>query len=124
MKAVDFSKLGALFRSSRYLWLVLALGLLLLPLPRQSPAAERTESGGRGDAMTASGIPLETESARLAALLGEIEGVGETRCLLSAAGAVVVCSGGADAAVRYRVTEVVTAYTGLGSDRITVMKMK
>jgi hypothetical protein len=123
MKALDLSKIGKRLARNKYLWLVLGLGLFLLLLPRQT-AATAEQRGGRGDALAASGIPLETESERLAALLGEIEGVGAVRCLLSAEGAVIVCAGGADAAVRYLVTKAVTAYTGLGSDKITVMKMK
>jgi len=37
---------------------------------------------------------------------------------------VVVCEGADSAAVRLRVTEAAAAYTGFGSDRITVLKMK
>ena len=43
---------------------------------------------------------------------------------LSGNGAVVVCQGADDAQVRLNVTNAVAAYTGLGSDKITVMKMK
>lgn len=39
-------------------------------------------------------------------------------------GALVVCSGGEDPAVRLRVVEAVAAVTGLGSDRISVSKGK
>jgi len=36
----------------------------------------------------------------------------------------VVCTGGDDPAAQYLVTNAVSAYTGLGSDKIRVMKMK
>ena len=39
-------------------------------------------------------------------------------------GAVVVCSGADNAGVRLAVTQAVSAVTGLGSDKITVVKMK
>lgn len=39
-------------------------------------------------------------------------------------GAVIVCQGGADPAVRLALVEAVSDATGLGADRITVLKMK
>lgn len=39
-------------------------------------------------------------------------------------GAVVVCDGAGSASVRLRVTQAVSSLTGLGSDKITVIKMK
>ena len=39
-------------------------------------------------------------------------------------GAVVVCQGGDDPAVRLAITQAVSALTGIGADRITVLKMK
>lgn len=39
-------------------------------------------------------------------------------------GAVVICDGAEGAALRARVTEAVSALTGLGADRISVIKMK
>ena len=130
MKTLDLTKLGKILMKNKYVFLVLALGLALLLLPRRIEAAEKPatvktpQSAGCGDALSASGIPLDTESVRLAALLREIRGVGETSVLLSAEGAVVVCTGGDDAEACYMVTNAVSAYTGLGSDKITVMKMK
>ena len=39
-------------------------------------------------------------------------------------GAVVVCGGADDAGVKLNITGAVAAYTGLGADKITVIKMK
>lgn len=39
-------------------------------------------------------------------------------------GAVIVCQGGGDPAVRLAIVEAVSDATGLGADRITVLKMK
>ncbi len=39
-------------------------------------------------------------------------------------GALIVCQGGGNAAVQLRLVEAVAALTGLGSDKITVVKMK
>lgn len=39
-------------------------------------------------------------------------------------GAVIVCQGGADARVRLAIVEAVSSVTGLGADKITVLKMK
>ncbi|MCD7861072.1 MAG: hypothetical protein LUG25_04085 [Oscillospiraceae bacterium] len=115
---------------NKYVLLVLALGLLLLLLPRTATedgtaeGAAATISTGEGNDLDTSGIPLDTESVRLAALLSQIEGVGEATVLLSAAGAVVVCAGAESPSVRLNVTNAVSAYTGLGSDKITVMKLQ
>jgi len=128
MKSIDLSR----FAKNKYVWLVLALGLALLLLPG-SVGKQRTETASApapagaaaaGDPLEASGIPLDTESERLAALLAEMDGVGDARVLLSRAGAVVVCAGADRAEVRLAVTDAVAAYTGLGSDRIRVGKMR
>ena len=115
---------------NKYVLLVLALGLLLLLLPRSSdkgaspaPAVSAAPRAGAGDPLEASGIPLDTESERLEALLEAIRGVGSAKVLLSKEGAAVVCAGAESAAVRLAVTEAVAAYTGLGSDRIAVFQM-
>lgn len=122
MKAWKLDELKGALRNSRYVLLVLALGLLLLLLPRSANSASAKAAAGAGDPLEASGIPLETECARLGELLEAIRGVGAARVLLSRSGAVVVCDGAADAQVRLDVTEAVSAYTGLGSDRIRVMQ--
>ena len=115
---------------NKYVLLVLALGLLLLLLPRSSgsgtsaaPAAGSAAPAGVGAPLEVSGIPLDTESERLEALLKSIRGVGTAKVLLSKEGAAVVCAGAESAAVRLAVTEAVAAYTGLGSDRIAVFQM-
>ena len=132
MKNLDFGKMAKSFARNKYVLLVLALGLLLLLLPRSFGSSAETPATvsappagtGAGDPLEVSGIPLDTESERLAALLGGIRGVGDARVLLSKAGAVVVCAGANDAVVRLEVTNAVSAYTGLGTDKIVVMKMK
>ena len=119
MKTLDLSGLGGMLAKNKYVILTLCLGLALLLMPRKSS----TEAGS-GAPMAASGIPLDTESGRIAALLAQMRGVGDAEVLLSGSGAVVVCSGADDARVRLTVTNAVAGYTGLGSDKITVMKMK
>ena len=128
MRTMDLGKAARALSRNKYVLAVLLLGLVLLLLPRASPQhtaseTQRTvsEPAGVGDDLDASGIPMDTESERLAAMLREIRGVGETEVLLSRAGAVVVCAGGDSPTVRLEVTIAVSAYTGLGSDKITVM---
>ncbi|MCD8359005.1 MAG: hypothetical protein LUC06_07410 [Oscillospiraceae bacterium] len=130
MQTADLSRVMKALGKNKYVLLVLALGLLLLLLPRTATedgtaeGAAVTFSTGEGNDLDTSGIPLDTESVRLAALLSQIEGVGEATVLLSAAGAVVVCAGAESPSVRLNVTNAVSAYTGLGSDKITVMKLQ
>ncbi len=122
MSKPDLGRVIKLLTKNRYVLLTLCLGLVLLLLPRRSAA----ETSGRaaGDPMAASGIPVDTECERIALLLSDIQGVGETAVLISGSGAVIVCAGANDPAVRLNVTNAVAAYTGLGCDKITVMKMK
>ena len=119
MKTLDFSELTKTLSRSKFVLILLCAGLLLLLLPRKT-----AHDTGSGDPMAASGIPLDTESGRIAGLLEEIRGVGEADVLLSGSGAVIVCQGAEDPDVRLNVTNAVAAYTGLGSDKIRVIKMK
>ena len=123
MKIIELSAISKKFGKNRYLLLVLALALMLIFLPSSR------ESGGtavqaQGSELESSGIPLDTESARLSDFLSMMEGVGEAKVLLSAEGAVVLCEGAGSSSVRLSVTNAVSVYTGLGSDKIRVIKLK
>ncbi len=127
MKTLDLGALKVAVGKNKYVLLLLAFGLLLLLLPRRTAsavAADRADAAGAGDPLTASGIPLDTECGRIAALLERIRGVGRAEVLLSSGGCVVVCEGAARPEVRLNVTNAVAAYTGLGSDRIQVYEMR
>ena len=64
-------------------------------------------------------IRLETVVGR-----GETEPVIRSQTAPVYRGAVVLCQGADSALVRYRVTKAVCSLTGLGSDKVTVLKMK
>lgn len=106
-------KLSEFFRKLagfRYVLLVAGVGLLLLLWPS---GASKTEDAG-----------IQTqEETRIASLLGQIEGVGQTQVLLSDSGAVVVCEGALNASVRLAVTQAVRCYTGLGANEVTIYKL-
>ena len=126
MKLPELTKVLA---KNKYALLLLCLGLALLLLPRRSGSAVSAASApsaaaAEGDPMEASGIPLDTESERIGELLRAVQGVGEAEVLLSSRGCVVVCSGADSPAVRLDVTNAVAAYTGLGTDKIRVFKMR
>ena len=92
----------------KYLLLLLVLGLGLLLWP----------TGGGGDPDSG-----RTErEARLETVLSEIEG--RVSVLYSDEGVAVVCEGASSARVRLDVVKAVSAYTGLGSDRIEVLGME
>jgi len=74
---------------------------------------EESSSGTNRD------IRLETVFGR-----GETEPVIRSRSAPVYRGAVVLCQGADSAVVRYRVTKAVCSLTGLGSDKVTVLKMK
>ena len=96
MKGPDLGALTKALAKNKYVLLVLCAGLALLLLPRRtadlSGSAEAAYEAV-GTPLAVSGIPLDAESERIAALLGRIRGVGEARVLLSASGCVVVCAG-------------------------------
>ena len=129
MKALDLSALTKALAKNKYVLAVLCLGLLLLLLPRRSETADAAQTtaarqSAAGDPLESSGIPLGEECHRIAALLQSIRAVGAAEVLLSKYGCVVVCEGADSPAVRLEVTNAVAAYTGLGSDKISVIKMK
>lgn len=99
-----------MFSGWKYVLLVAAVGLLLLLMPG-SPETETVAAS-------------EPEELRLEALLGQIQGVGEVRVLLSEHGAAVVCQGADNAMVRLGICQVLRCYTALGMDDIQVFKMK
>ena len=100
--------------------LVLLLGAALLLLP----SGKRNTDSAPGD-----GAQFDTEEEKLCAVLEQIEGCGRVYVLLRQeregfGGAVVVCDGAESAAVSLEIVRAVSAYTGLGSNKIIVLKMK
>lgn len=123
MKVHDLGGLMKALGKNKYVLMVVALALVLMLLP-SGKTRGLAASSGQGAQLQSSGIAVDTESARIGEFLAHIEGVGEAKVLLSAEGAVIICQGAEDVAVRYCVTNAVSAYTGLGSDKIRVIKMK
>lgn len=122
MRVHDLSGLGKTLAKNKYVLMVAALALVLMLLP--SGGGGLAAGTGQGTELGSSGIAVDTESARIGEFLGNIEGVGEAKVLLSSEGAVIVCQGADISSVRLCVTNAVSAYTGLGSDKIRVIKMK
>lgn len=111
--------IGRILVKNRAVLLVLALGLILLLLP---------VDGGAEDTPGA-GAEFDTEEEKLCAVLEQIRGCGRVYVLLRQdrdgfRGAVVVCDGAGSARVSLEIVRAVSAYTGLGSDRIIVLEMK
>ena len=122
MKTIEKNAVLQKLAANKYVLVVILLALVLLLLPegtKTAPAAEQVAAP-----LEATGVSLEAESVKLEVLLSQIKDVGRAQVLLSKNGAVVVCDGAELATVRLNVTNAVTSYTGLGSDKISVMKMK
>lgn len=101
-------KAKALISRYKYPILALVLGLAIMLFP----------ASGGGD-KSAEG---QADEKRLEAVLEQCDGVGSTMALLSDNGAVIVCDGADDAAVRFCVIKAVEAFTGFSSDKIQVIK--
>ena len=99
-------KLKAQLNKFKYPLLALVLGLIIMLLPIG-------ESSSRS-------VSSQTDEQRLAAVLQRCDGVGKENELLS--GAVIVCDGADDAAVRLSIIKAVEAFTGFSSDSIQVIK--
>ena len=86
--------------------LIAGLGLMLLPTREYTKEA----------------VPDAQQA--LAELLSDTQGVGKARVLISENGVVVLCEGASKASVRLDIICAVSAYTGFGSDRITILKSR
>lgn len=101
-------KLKQQIRKFKYPLLALTLGLVIMLLPIGSGKNASSEA--------------QSDEQRLETVLNKCEGVGSASALLSENGAVIVCPGADDPAVRLSVTKAVEAFTGFSSDRIQVLK--
>lgn len=90
----------------KYPLLILVLGVILMLLPTGSAKSEEPEG-----------------NERIQQMLSSVEGVGEAQVIISDNGVVVVCRGAENAAVRLDIIRAISAYTGFGSDRITILKL-
>ena len=115
------SALSSILQKKSVLIFLLAAGLLLLLWPKSSGSGSPEKNE---DVFT-------NEEKRLCAVLSKIAGVGNVYALLSEepnrrgeyTGAVVVCSGAGSPDTRLRVIQAVSAFTGLGSNRIIVEEL-
>ena len=104
----DLNGFAAGLEKYKFPLLVLLIGLALLLIP----GAEKQNA------------PAPGAQEELAALLSQVKGVGEARVLISDSGVIIACSGAANAAVRLDMIRAVAAYTGFGSDRIIILKLR
>ena len=95
------------FNKFKYPLLALVLGLIIMLIPIGS---------------TKSGDTAQSDEQRLASVLQKCDGVGDAAVLLSDTGAVIVCDGADNAAVRLCVIKAVEAFTCFSSDSIQVIK--
>jgi hypothetical protein len=103
----ELKEKAAKLEKFKYPLIVLVLGVILMLVPTKSsyPAAGTTDS------------PLQT-------VLTRTKGVGDAVVIVSENGVVVVCEGADNAKVRLDILRAVSSYTGFGSDKITILKMK
>jgi len=88
--------------------LILFVGLALMFLPTESKREKEI---------------FEPQEA-LSQLLSETQGVGKAQVLISENGVVIACQGAKNASVRLDIIRAVSSYTGFGSDKITILKLR
>ena len=120
MKAKDETAAPGLLEKNRGLLLILLLGAALLLLPGKEGTAQQ---------MPGEKAQFDDDEEKLCAVLEQIEGCGRVYVLLRQeregdGGAVIVCDGAESASVTLEIVRAVSAYTGLGSNRIIVLKME
>lgn len=103
LKTVNLKEIIAKYK---YPLLILAFGLALMLIPG------RTESSREPEA-----------DSKIEQILSCTQGVGEAKVLVSESGVVIVCPGADSPKVRLEIIKAISAYTGFGADRITVLKM-
>jgi stage III sporulation protein AG len=86
-------------------------------LARDSEASRSTDGGGTAGENKSSAVVLQRGS-------GIEDTVVVKQIYPEYRGAVIVCEGADSASVRLRITEAVSALTGLGTDKISISKMK
>lgn len=104
---MDKKKLLPLIEKWKLPLLILLAGLVLMLLPTEPRPEE----------------DFEPQNA-LAQLLSETQGVGKAHVLISENGVVVACQGAKNASVRLDIIRAVSSYTGFGSDKITILKIR
>ena len=120
MKAKDENAAQGLWEKNKVFLLLLLLGAALMLLPAK---------GGEGVTGPGAKAQFDDDEEKLCAVLEQIEGCGRVYVLLrqereGEGGAVVVCDGAESASVTLEIVRAVSAYTGLGSNRIIVLNMK
>jgi len=96
-----------LFNKYKYPVIILVLGLLMMLVPGKEKHS----------------VPDNDEASMLRSVLAACDGVGDVDVIISDKGVVIVCEGANDARVRLDIIRAVSAYTGFGTDRITVLQM-
>ena len=99
-------KMKSFLERYKYPLIVFAVGIVLMTVPMNGGnTGSRTELSFRE-------------------ILCRTEGVGRAEVLVSEKGVVVVCDGADRAAVRLEILRCVKSYTGFGSEKVTILKMK
>ncbi|MDR2530167.1 MAG: hypothetical protein LBC65_01315 [Oscillospiraceae bacterium] len=112
----------------KYVLIAIAAGTILLMLPRTTSGQAR--DAPLTNALTSAELAgygkLSDDSAsevKLEELLSRLEGAGEVTIALSSSGAVVMCAN-VSPELKLSITQAVSAYTGLSSDRIIILKAR
>lgn len=105
---MDKKKLLTLMEKWKMPLLIMLAGLALMLIPTE---AKPEDTGSE---------PQEA----LAQMLSETQGVGKAQVLISDSGVVVACQGANNAAVRLDIIRAVSSYTGYGSDKVTILKLR
>ena len=102
---------------------------LLAPAGSFSTALAAFEAGADAvylglDAFSARAQAVNFSVDELAEILSDTQGIGKTRVLISDTGVVVACTGASNASVKLDIIRAVSSYTGFGSDKITILKIR
>ena len=136
-------KLTQVFKDYKYILIIIAAGIVLLLLPSTAKTLDKkkeTENTAPESALTVSDL-----ESRLEDILSTGHGVGRVKVMLTLysssesvyentnlttiiyprfQGAVIICDGADDSALKLQITNAVSSITGIPSNKIEVIKMK
>ncbi|MDR2360994.1 MAG: hypothetical protein LBD85_06975 [Oscillospiraceae bacterium] len=110
-----------LIKKYKYIVIAFAAGIILLLLPRTSGGQARDAPLVTTVSMTALQNSGDSADAKLAAVLGKIDGARNLSVAVSDSGAIIVC-GGLTPDLKLKLTLAASAYTGLSSEKIIILK--
>jgi hypothetical protein len=117
------SRAFEIIKKYKFIIIALAAGIVLLLLPRTTSGQARDAPNAPTAAQLSAGIGSSalSDEEKLTSALSKLDGAGEITVVLSGKGAVIICNN-LTPELKLRITQAVSVYTGLSSEKIIILK--